>query len=615
MLRRPRPSTVGLGFALALWLLATPVQGQTRLYLAEYAFNNPKLKTMLLDGSALQELTAPPATDWLLVGLDFDPAAAKLFWSHVSTPGLIRKANADGSNPQLLVSNLKLPRGLALDTSNGWMYWGEAPPQGNAMGLVRRARLDGSGLQTVFTLIPYDPSFSYVGKPCVDPVNGYVYFCAANEIRRVRLDGTGPVQVVVRGVNTVTAVALDVANDRIYFLDANTNSDVFASARLNDNDFRVHFDNTPAFFTTSGLFDLQLELAAGRAYFTDELAKTIRRCNLDGSGLETIYTGPSTHYPTGLTMDADPPQPMQDCNENGVRDLDDLESGFSQDCNGNGIPDECEVDPCVPVIYELDHGSSPEPSGRTLSGNPSTGFEVFQPFDIVTLPEVPGVTVERIGLDGWTVNYAPAGFRATIFPDNGSGFPDESRPLAWADFQYRFSPNTVAWEYRGISAFLPAGRYYVRLTASTPSYEALVNVGVSGLPSFSRRNSNGSIVPSSYSIALRLKLAGSSSVPAGEPPPWISLLPPAPNPASGGTWIRWSQAEPRRARLDICDPAGRLVRSWPERSSPAGTSSVYWDGKDLCGRACRCGVYLVRLSTARTAGPAEVATERLLLLR
>lgn len=602
---------------LSLWLLAVPVRAQTRLYLGEYAYNNPKLKTMLLDGSALQELTPPPPSDWLLVGLAYDPDTARLYWTHGSTPGLIRRANADGTNPQLVVSGLKIPRGAALDRVHGKVYWAEAPPQGNAMGLIRRCNLDGSNVETIYTLTPYDPVSSYVGKPVVDPVNGYVYFAAGHEIRRVKLDGTGPVQTVVRGFNTATALALDVAANRIYFLDANTNSDILGSARLDDTEFTVLLDNTPGYFTTSGLFDLEADLAGGKAYFTDELQKTVRRCNLDGSGLETIYTGPSTHSPTGFTLDADPPQAMQDCNGNSIRDLDDIESGFSEDCNVNGIPDECEDDPCAVIDWFLDQGSDPAPNGRTLSGNPTSGFEVFQPFEFATVPGVPGVMLTRIALDGWAIHYDPAGFRATIFPDDGSGtMPDESQPLAEADFQFRFSPNTVVWVERAISVFLPPGRYYVRLTASVPQYEASVNVGTSGESSFSRRNSNGSIVFSSYPIALRLLGTGTESLPEtpwspGSPgAPILELAPAWPNPASGPATIRWSLSTPARVTARILDPAGRVVRTVWDGPSAAGASSGRWNGCDEAGREVVSGVYFVRVEAQ-----GQVATERLILLR
>jgi hypothetical protein len=604
---------------------AGAAHAQSRLYLAEYAYNDPKLKTMLLDGSALQELTPPPPGDWLLVGLDYDPSAAHLYWSHGSYPGLIRRADSGGSGQQLLVSGLKYPRGIALDTQHGWMYWAEAPPQGNAMGLIRRARLDGSGLMTVYALTPYDPIGSYVGTPAVDPVNGYVYFGAANEIRRIQLDGSGPAQTVVRGLNTPIALALDVAQDRIWFLDANTNTDLLGCARLDDTDFGVVFDGSPGIFGSSGLVDLELDRADGRLYFTDELQKTIRRCRTDGSELEIVYAGPPSHSPTGLALDADPAQPIQDCNGNSIRDLDDIEGGSSADCNTNGIPDECETDPCIPIDWDLDQGSDPGPTGRTLSGDPASGFEVFQPFDIVTLPGVPGVNVVRIGLDGWTVDYAPAGFSATIFPDDGAGMPDESQPLGSADLQYRFSPTTVVWVYADLAAFLPAGRFHVRLTASAPAYEASVNLGLSGLPSFSRRLSNGQIVPSTYPIALRLLFAEPESVPdAGDEPgpsqeaslsPGLSIAAPHPNPSSERVTIGWSRPHAGRVTAEILDPAGRRVRLLFSGEREPGAAEVEWDGRDAAGRRCWSGIYFARVSATREDGSAESLTRRLVRIR
>ena len=38
-----------------------------------------------------------------------------------------------------------------------------------------------------------------------------------------------------------------------------------------------------------------------------------------------------------------PPEFLPDCNENGVLDACDIDSGFSDDCNLNGRPDECDL--------------------------------------------------------------------------------------------------------------------------------------------------------------------------------------------------------------------------------------------------------------------------------
>ncbi len=49
--------------------------------------------------------------------------------------------------------------------------------------------------------------------------------------------------------------------------------------------------------------------------------------------------------PTELTGDSIGPDPVsQDCNENGVPDLTDIQEGTSSDCDGNLVPDECQPD-------------------------------------------------------------------------------------------------------------------------------------------------------------------------------------------------------------------------------------------------------------------------------
>ncbi|MCP4247814.1 MAG: S8 family serine peptidase, partial [bacterium] len=59
------------------------------------------------------------------------------------------------------------------------------------------------------------------------------------------------------------------------------------------------------------------------------------------------------------------PRVVGDCNTNGINDLDDIASGYSQDCNSNGIPDECEsTEDCntngVADICDIGAGTSPD---------------------------------------------------------------------------------------------------------------------------------------------------------------------------------------------------------------------------------------------------------------
>lgn len=584
----------------------------TRLFVTEYQYNSPKIKGMDLDGANPQELFSIPASEWLPVGCDYDDTTGKIYWTHGGSPGTIRRANLDGTQMELLVTGLKYPRGIAIDPLHGKIYWVQAPAAGNAIGLLKRANLDGTGIETVYAENPYDPTYSFVSKPTVDPTNGYVYFSAGGAIRRLRLDGTGALQTVVRGVTTVAAIALDVGAGRIYFADANTNSDYIGRANLDDSGFTLLYDNTPAVFGTSGLFDMKLDLEGGKLYWTDELAKTVRKCDLDGSGMETIYTSPTSLAPTGLTLNTDPLPPVQDCNDNGIRDLDDISNGTSADCNVNGIPDECEIDACVPVVYTIDNGS--DPSGhRTLSGEPVNGFEVFQAFDLVS-----PTAITQLGLDGWTATYHPTGFNATIFPDDGTGtFPDETHPIASRTMQYRFSSNTIVWVYGEIAASLTPGRWWVRLTANDPTYTAAACYGLSGPPSFSRKLGNGQIYPSSRSIALRVRGLDPAAIqdPA-ETALDVRVCPPEPNPASDEVRIRVEAVDGSSATCAILDAAGRRIRTLEASSSDRMARGIVWDGRAADGRRAGVGAYFALITVRDPLG--STSTFRagpLLLLR
>jgi hypothetical protein len=231
---------------------------------------------------------------------------------------------------------------------------------------------------------------------------------------------------------------------------------------------------------------------------------------------------------------------------------------------------------------------------------------------------VPGVNLRRLGLDGWTLNHDPAGFRATIFPDNGAGMPDEMQPLGQADMQFRFSPNTVVWVYADISAFLPAGRYYVRLKANNTPYEASVNVGTSGLASFSRRLSDGQIFQSGP-IALRLLFSGTVAVP--EQPGserrhgWLSLAAPLPNPFTRQVSVAYQAEDAARIGGEVLDATGRLVRTLDAESRPANESALLWDGNDASGHPCPSGVYFLRVRAGSSAGTVASDTRRLVLVR
>jgi hypothetical protein len=474
----PRLCSISFRGAAFAVLCVSISSAQTRLFITEYQFNNPKIRAIDLDGSNLHELFTIPAAEWLPVGLTYDPATDKLYWVDSASPNNVLSAKSDGTSYASLVN---VPgssaRGPSLDGAGRMYYSG-----GNQ---ILRANLNGSSPQVLFTAILSDP----LGAPCVDGTNGHVYFGADGQIKRMNLDGSG-VKTVVRGVLTPRAIEVDVEHGHVYWIDANTISDFVGRAKLDGSEFTVLIDNSPGVVQSSGLLAFAFDSVNDQLYYADELAGVVTRANLDGTGAVPFYSSPVNLSPSGLALSTGAPlQVVADCNGNAIADAIDISAGSATDCDDNGVPDECQSgDPCHPPPFHLDQGSNPVATSRTVGGpsaSPGSQFEVFQPFDV----PAGGWTINGIELDGWTANYADgAGFTATLFPDNGSGtFANESAPIAARVYNFRFDPDRTVWVEASWQQALAAGRYWLRLRATNPpTYHGAANLGTSGLGSISR---------------------------------------------------------------------------------------------------------------------------------
>ena len=84
------------------------------------------------------------------------------------------------------------------------------------------------------------------------------------------------------------------------------------------------------------------------------------------------------------------------------------------------------------------------------------------------------------------------------------------------------------------------------------------------------------------------------------PPPRTMLYANIPNPFNPTTRILFDVGGDtgQRARLEIFDVRGRLVRSLVNRVLPPGRYSEVWDGRDGSGQASPSGVYFYRFETA-----------------
>ena len=78
-------------------------------------------------------------------------AALQMFWTQRSSTGGIWRANPDGSDPIEVISGLTNPNELIVNTSVGKMFWVEANSPDTAATTIKRANIDGTQIENVYT--------------------------------------------------------------------------------------------------------------------------------------------------------------------------------------------------------------------------------------------------------------------------------------------------------------------------------------------------------------------------------------------------------------------------------------------------------------------------------
>jgi hypothetical protein len=473
---------------LAVAALTPFALAQTQLYIGEYQFQAARMAAVNLDGTNPHQLFALAPSDWLPIGVTFSPATNRLFWMDSGGASDLHSATTSGASPVFIASVPGFARGISLDAS-GRIYF-------STNNMVDRINADGTGLITIYTSPTTDP----VGNPRVDATNSHVYVGAAGVIVRMDLSGNNQ-KTIVRGISQPRAIALDVAEGFIYWIDADTISDYIGRARLDGTDFRVLIDHSPNSVGSSGLSDLIVDPVHNKLYFADELTGQVWSANTDGTNAVPIYTSPAGLSPAALTFDiGEPAQALMDCNGNGMPDDTDI-AGGAPDCDNNGRIDTCQTRPCPARTFLLDQGDNAANNNSRALGAPSQ-WQIFQPFDVAGAPWHIG----EVAVDGFNSNWV--GNPATLiklFPDNGTGTaPNETTPIATTALNLTFNTNNVNWVYAPLTATLAPARYWIRIEAADPiNYSGSINFGFAGLQSKSRGSSGVFTAPASP-IALRI---------------------------------------------------------------------------------------------------------------
>ncbi len=269
-----------------------------------------------------------------------------VYWTDVTNPGFsLKRAPISGGPIQTTVVGLSHPRGVTLDIPHSKVYWAEP-----GIPAIRRANLDGSNVLSIA------PVRNGAADVAVDPVNGKVYWTdcvdgsfANSKIQRSNLDGSSPENLVTTGLSHPVSIDLDVAAGKMYWTDINTNKIQ-----------RANLDGTGVQdLLAVQSYALALDVLVGKMYFASS-ANKIQRANLDGSGVQDVILGIA---PAQLELDLvhgkiywNGTNAIQRANLDGTS-IETVVSGAgqpfgvaiyappqaSQDCNQNGIPDECEI--------------------------------------------------------------------------------------------------------------------------------------------------------------------------------------------------------------------------------------------------------------------------------
>ena len=213
----------------------------------------------------------------------------KIYWSEGSK---IRQANLDGSGVKDLLTELRSPRNITLDISNGKMYW-----IGHFQTKIMQANLDGSEVETIYTNKGNRLRIRSIECIAVDRNVNKIYWAGVPFLHfyRANLDGTN---VQEFEINLRLAIAknieLDPKAQKIYWLNLSPRV-VISRTNLNGTNIKhIVLGRT----LSNGL---ALDIQANKIYWSDKFRGRIQNSTLNGDNIEDTVSG--LRFPKQIALD------------------------------------------------------------------------------------------------------------------------------------------------------------------------------------------------------------------------------------------------------------------------------------------------------------------------
>lgn len=228
----------------------------------------------------------------------------QLFWTETGgwdvDAGTVWAVAFDGSGKTPIAAGLNRPIGIAVDDTNGLVYWAEDGIDGQRASRIVRAGLDGSNQKELFNgdLL----GFANAQMLRLDVANGQLYWTTWMQgVMRGNVEMPDDYEFLGGSAGHYTALDLDLANGSIYYADPMANGVLYRCDLTGANHEELARDLSAADFLVNSI---AVDAAHGYIYYTDAGTDQIKRMSLTGAD-QTVLLQDAGLSPLGIALRPD----------------------------------------------------------------------------------------------------------------------------------------------------------------------------------------------------------------------------------------------------------------------------------------------------------------------
>ena len=461
-----------------------------------------------------------------------------MYWINTSTHTLHRLV---GTKVETLVSSLQNITSLAVDTTNGLLYFGVNTDANGSE--IRRSELTGENIQTLKSGL-----LSVPVSIALDSANGMLYWTGTDgKIKRTAAAGNTKVTSVLKGLDNPTSLA--VSNGYLYW----------AESRGRIRRVNLAADQQVPMDIATGLGKpVSIAVTKGEVYWIEHFGGEkgrLQRTNLSGTNIEELRTF-TWDVPFGIAVD-DSDNKIYWTRSTGTIQRINLAGKFVTDVvTGLMRPGVIILGGTLPVDT---------PVVERTTGMTETTTQIHSPYDVNEDGRVDNADAELVAYALGTDN-----LDYDVNSDGDVNFDDLLLVFDNRDNKAAGAPSVMA-----------VRRTAVQVDRIQAQIEML------------RASGDTSLVAQQVLMYLQHLLASAR-------PAETVLLANYPNPFNPETWIPYHLATSTDVKINIYNAQGVLVRALSLGHQSAGyytsrSRAAYWEGRNALGERVASGIYFYQL--------------------